>query len=237
MIDDILPYKIISIVGSGGKTTLMYSLAQELSQNGKKVIITTSTKIFFPPAYPVILLQNHTESSPADKERFLLDLSHSLEANAICVTGILCEPHMEDERQKLCSFQASGITASQFLEVADYVLIEADGSKHMPLKFPNLNEPVIPDDSDMIIAVVGLWCIGRPIKEVCHRYELACDFLASEYKRPVDSDHIVTCTDVKKIVCSPSGYKKNIKNRPFKIVAFSDKKIQIDFQLQEGPLQ
>jgi len=228
MIDDILPYKIISIVGSGGKTRLMYSLAEELSQNGKKVIITTSTKIFFPQAYPVILLKNRSEFNPADKEHFLLELGQSLEANSICVTGILCGTTQENEGQKLCSYQPSGMTASDFLKVADYVLIEADGSKHMPLKFPSQSEPVIPDDSAMVIATVGLWCIGQPIKEVCHRYELACDFLASEYNCPIDPDHIVTSADVEKIVCSPSGYKKNIQNRPFKLVAFSDKHIQLN---------
>ena len=44
-----LPAKpLISIIGAGGKTTTMYTLAGELSQRGKRVITTTTTQIFLP---------------------------------------------------------------------------------------------------------------------------------------------------------------------------------------------
>src|SRR5438270_13934121 len=39
---------LISIVGAGGKTTTMYTLANELAQRGKCVITTTTTNIYFP---------------------------------------------------------------------------------------------------------------------------------------------------------------------------------------------
>ncbi len=48
---DILKLKsqgVISIIGAGGKTSLMFSLAKELSKSGKKVLTTTTTKIFMP---------------------------------------------------------------------------------------------------------------------------------------------------------------------------------------------
>ena len=35
----------VALVGGGGKTTLMFALAGELLQAGKKVITTTTTKI------------------------------------------------------------------------------------------------------------------------------------------------------------------------------------------------
>ncbi len=56
LINDILRHRIISFVGSGGKTTLMFAVAKKLSQLGKKVIITTSTKIYLPTDYNVVLL-------------------------------------------------------------------------------------------------------------------------------------------------------------------------------------
>ena len=40
--------EIISFVGGGGKTTTMFSLAEELKAMGKKVLVTTTTKIFVP---------------------------------------------------------------------------------------------------------------------------------------------------------------------------------------------
>lgn len=38
---------MISIVGSGGKSTLMYTLAEELRRDNK-ILVTTTTKIFVP---------------------------------------------------------------------------------------------------------------------------------------------------------------------------------------------
>ena len=40
--------EVISLVGAGRKTTLMFRLAKELVQNGKKVVTTTTTKILEP---------------------------------------------------------------------------------------------------------------------------------------------------------------------------------------------
>ena len=42
------PQSLISLVGAGGKTTTMYTLASELAQQGKRVITTTTTNIYFP---------------------------------------------------------------------------------------------------------------------------------------------------------------------------------------------
>ena len=39
---------LIAIVGAGGKTATMYTLASELAQRGKRVITTTTTQIFYP---------------------------------------------------------------------------------------------------------------------------------------------------------------------------------------------
>ncbi len=44
-----LPAKpLISIVGAGGKTTTMYTLAAELAAQGKRVVTTTTTNIYIP---------------------------------------------------------------------------------------------------------------------------------------------------------------------------------------------
>src|SRR5260221_6831072 len=45
---DLPPQPLISIVGAGGKTTTMYTLASELAQRGGRSINTTTTQIFFP---------------------------------------------------------------------------------------------------------------------------------------------------------------------------------------------
>jgi probable selenium-dependent hydroxylase accessory protein YqeC len=39
---------VVSIVGAGGKTSLMFRIARELSQAGESVLTTTTTKILMP---------------------------------------------------------------------------------------------------------------------------------------------------------------------------------------------
>ena len=46
---DVNSKKIISVVGGGGKTSLIFRLAEELAEQGKKVIVTTTTHIAFEP--------------------------------------------------------------------------------------------------------------------------------------------------------------------------------------------
>ena len=49
---DVNSKKIISVVGGGGKTSLIFRLAEELAEQGKKVIVTTTTHIAFEPERP-----------------------------------------------------------------------------------------------------------------------------------------------------------------------------------------
>ena len=41
---------VISLVGAGGKTSLMFRLAHELEKAGERVLTTTTTKIYEPSA-------------------------------------------------------------------------------------------------------------------------------------------------------------------------------------------
>ncbi len=52
----IKPGEVISLVGGGGKTTLMFALARELASSGKTVITTATTKILEPSSTETSLL-------------------------------------------------------------------------------------------------------------------------------------------------------------------------------------
>ena len=77
---------------------------------------------------------------------------------------------------------------------ADVVLVEADGSKRLPLKYPNASEPVIPDNTDEIIVVCGLNAIGQKAKDVCHRLELVKNCLG------IKDDTVITPAYVQRLV-------------------------------------
>lgn len=139
---------ITAIIGSGGKTSLMLALATELASpqcfRFPSVVLCTSTKIYPPEGIPLV-------------ER----ISERVE-------GILCvgTPALQGK------IGAPQQDISELSQYADYVLVEADGSKHLPLKAHEVYEPVIPESCDRIILVIGATGIGKPVEEAVHRSEI-----------------------------------------------------------------
>ena len=138
---------VTALIGGGGKTTLMYTLAEELRRRGT-VIVTTSTHIQRPEQYPVLTAADDVAAALA-------------EHGAVCVAS-------ESPEGKLC---APALSFEALAALADFVLVEADGSKRLPLKAHAPHEPVIPPNARRIIYVVGADGFGRPIRQVCHRPE------------------------------------------------------------------
>ena len=140
---------ITALVGGGGKTTLMYTLAEELRQRGT-VLVTTSTHIRRPGQYPVLTAADDVAVAAA------------LTAHGVvCVAG-------ETAEGKLC---APALSFDTLAALADFVLVEADGSKRLPMKAHAPHEPVIPPNARQTIYVVGADGFGHPIRQVCHRPE------------------------------------------------------------------
>lgn len=133
---------VTAIIGGGGKTTLLYRLARELSSQGT-VIVTTTTHIFLPEEVPF----SQTAACPAP----------ILCVGTPCENGKLTAP-----RQSI----------AQLARCADYVLVEADGAKRLPIKAHAAHEPVIPAEANQVICVVGASGLNGRITEVVHRPEI-----------------------------------------------------------------
>lgn len=138
---------VTALIGGGGKTTLMYTLAEELRRRGT-VIVTTSTHIQRPEQYPVLTAADDVAAALA-------------EHGAVCVAG-------ETAEGKLC---APALSFEVLAALADFVLVEADGSRRLPLKAHAPHEPVIPANTRRTVYVVGADGFGHPIRQVCHRPE------------------------------------------------------------------
>lgn len=148
---------LVSVIGSGGKTTLIRELAEELAEFGT-VVVATSTKIYKPDYCQVIIEKDISE------EKQITEIINS--TGIACVGTSVITPEGEEK-------VASPITSFAKLKaMADYVLVEADGSKRLPLKAHASYEPVIPECSDKTILVVGLGGLGKTIDEAAHRSEI-----------------------------------------------------------------
>lgn len=139
---------VTAVIGSGGKTSLLASCA-DLLKTKYKVILTTSTHIF-----PFPGMQTVTDEGSV--------------ISALTQDGIVCVGSRTADGKLV----APDIPFSRLAELADFVLVEADGSKRLPLKAHMPHEPVIPVESNQTICIVGLSAVGKPICEVAHRPEL-----------------------------------------------------------------
>ena len=139
---------VTALIGGGGKTTLMYTLAEELRHRGT-VVVTTSTHIQRPEQYPVLTAADDVAAALA-------------EHGAVCVAS-------ESPEGKLC---APALSFEALAALADFVLVEADGSAGRPFKAHADWEPVLPEERRATVLVMGADGFGKPISRMAHRPEL-----------------------------------------------------------------
>ena len=141
---------VTAIIGSGGKTTLLRTLSGELPG---RVLLCTSTHFQGYADLPTVT--DPTESA----------LREALWKHPIvCTAG----------RSPTGKLVDCGLPYETLADLADFVLVEADGSRRRPLKAHARHEPVIPPCTRQVICVVGLSGLHRPVSEVVHRPELFC---------------------------------------------------------------
>ncbi|BAE82656.1 selenium cofactor biosynthesis protein YqeC [Desulfitobacterium hafniense] len=152
--------KVIAFVGGGGKTTAMYRLAAQLAEQGSSVIVTTTTKIYMPDPKDVgytIITQ--------DVKELCIKVKEGLHEYPTVAVGY---DLLQEGKLKGVPPQWVEVLA----ELADYVMVEADGANGKPFKAPADHEPVIPDKTEIVIAVVGSETVGLALnKENVHRPE------------------------------------------------------------------
>lgn len=134
---------VTAVIGSGGKTSLLYRLAEELRTCGT-VLLATTTHIIRPPQYPF--------AETATQLRAALAAEGAACAGSYTPEGKLTAPAFDGWEQ-----------------AADFVLVEADGSKRLPAKAHEAWEPVLPPQRRRTICVLGASAFGQPIRQAAHR--------------------------------------------------------------------
>jgi probable selenium-dependent hydroxylase accessory protein YqeC len=146
---------VISLVGAGGKTTLMFRLARELLLRGKKVVTTTTTKIAEPSSGETgSLFVDSDEGNIIDFVRSHLDQY----------------AHITVARERLDSGKLRGISQNLVNELwrgggIDAIIVEADGAAGRPVKAPRENEPVIPTTTSLVVAILGADGMGKELND------------------------------------------------------------------------
>ncbi len=159
--------EVISLVGAGGKTTLMYALAREMARDGLLAVTTTTTKIL-PP-------------SEAESDLLLLDQEDNLLYRAAACRGH--QRAVTVARRSLDSGKLEGVSPEFVDRLSTLggfsgIIVEADGAARCSLKAPNATEPVIPDSTTVVVAVAGMAELGCPLDyDHVFRAEIAAELL------------------------------------------------------------
>lgn len=173
--------KMLCLIGAGGKTTTLFRLAQELWQEGRKVLISTTTRIF-KPASPHV----HKLYLVQDLEALRLELAKVKEATIVGAgTGL-------DNDGKLIGLPPAWFDALEKGGEVDWILVEADGAASRPFKVPLEHEPVVPEGCAVTVWMMGIKALGQPItSDWVHRAERAASLLGVEEGTPLTHERIL----------------------------------------------
>jgi probable selenium-dependent hydroxylase accessory protein YqeC len=187
--------ELVTLVGAGGKTSTMFALAGELKLQGRSVLVTTTTAIYYPEAhcFDEIIL--------SDKIEF-----QSFKMTSEVAIYVLGSKVNEDG--KLLGVNKELINNIFRSNIFDYILVEGDGSKRLPIKAPAEHEPVVPELTTKVIGVIGMDALGKEINsENVHRPELFCEIVNCSIGDYIDEDKILRL-----IQCKNGLFKGTPKN-------------------------
>ncbi|HJS74171.1 MAG TPA: selenium cofactor biosynthesis protein YqeC [Vicinamibacteria bacterium] len=152
---------VVSLVGAGGKTTVLYALSMELRRRGFSVVTTCTTHMQLPAsgtAPPLVVVEEEGNWLATVKARL---------AHYGSVT-VIENRSREDKLRGL-----DPVMIDPLRSLADCVVIEADGARGRSLKAPADHEPVLAAETTLTVVIVGLDALGEPLHErFVHRVEV-----------------------------------------------------------------
>jgi probable selenium-dependent hydroxylase accessory protein YqeC len=206
--------ELTALIGAGGKTTTMFHLARELRDQGGKILVTTTTKIFKP-------------NKPHVDRLFLVeDLAALSEACAAIPAPVIIGAGLAiNDEGKLLGMPSAWLDEMNQSKQFDAILVEADGAASRLFKIPGDGEPVIPASCQLTIWLMAIGVLNKPLDAAwIHRAERAASLLA------VDEKELMTQESIVKLVQHPAGCWKGTPaaSRRVAVINQADSAQQVD---------
>jgi probable selenium-dependent hydroxylase accessory protein YqeC len=199
------PREAVAFIGAGGKTTSLFRLAAELRADDRKVLVTTTTKIFRP-------------AKPHVDRLFLIDDVEALLAGTaqLAAPVIIAVGRSIDGDGKLIGLPGDWIEPMRTSGQFDQILIEADGAASRLFKVPAENEPVVPAATTSVVWIMSIRALGNPIDpEFVHRADRAVSLLGVEPGTPLSVEHVL------QLLAHPLGPLKGIPEQSRRVAMLS----------------
>lgn len=152
---------VVAFAGAGGKSGAILNAARELAEEGMRVVIVPTTKMF----------HSEIESAGAlvvseDPEELRKETEKAIQGSPVVVAG----------SARISKGRIGGVEPeeiSSLSKLADVVLVEADGSRRRPIKGTADHEPLLPASANLVVAVANIQALGKPVdEEHVHRPEI-----------------------------------------------------------------
>lgn len=179
----------VALVGAGGKSSLMFALGRHLRIGGMTSVLTTTTRLW-------AWQQNcaaHVCHWPEDMERVPAVLTHF---GSCLLVG-------ETVGDKVLGIPTETVAELAARQVADVILVEADGARGMAIKAPAAHEPPIPPNATTVILVVSITALDGPLGVVAFRPNLIFQLLSYSLHE------ILTVQSVAQLLAHEHGGRKN----------------------------
>ena len=178
---------VISLIGGGGKTTMLRRLQKEYEDKKIVTIATTTT---------------HFQS--LDEDWFLgvpsiNKLQQILEKYGKAWCGEVTP------KGKLKSLPEDFLREMTALGYT--MLIEADGARRLPCKAPGPQEPVFVPETDIVLSVYGVDAVGKRITDTCFRPEVVAEIVGKNI------DDVIMPSDIAVLAASEQGGKKLVTDK------------------------
>jgi len=193
-------HELISLVGGGGKSTLLFAIGRALRG---EVILTTTTRMGGRQTDGMTPLVAPTD----DELRAALNHDHRVLVRERTEPGTLKKPGK--------AVGPPPSTVDHWFDIADHIVVEADGAKHRPFKAPAEHEPQLPQRTTLLVAVIGADAIGRCIGDQCFRpLRVAAIAGCGPYDR-------LTPERAARVLASDRGSRKNLSTQSRYVVAIT----------------
>ncbi|MGB9987992.1 selenium cofactor biosynthesis protein YqeC [Salarchaeum japonicum] len=174
---------LVAIVGAGGKKTTTFALADRIP----RAVVTTTTRVpDLSDRVAAFRVTDDPRAAIADATEFPLGLVES-----------------EYRPGHYQGYDAD--TVAGLRDLADTVLVKADGARGREFKAPNDGEPPVPATADTVLPVASVGVVGDPLsEESVHRPERVAALTDLSLGDTIEPDHVAA------VLAHPDGGLKNV---------------------------
>ncbi|WP_042666172.1 selenium cofactor biosynthesis protein YqeC [Haloferax sp. ATB1] len=167
---------VVCVVGAGGKKSTLYALARRLD----RAVVTATVRI---PIFDQHVADVVVTDTPVA----------ALEKATDWPVGVVPDRDGDDRYR---GYDRDVVDAIGDSNVADTVLVKADGARMREFKAPGDREPQLPATADTVLPIASVHAVGEPLTDACvHRPERVAaltDLELGDTIRPEDVATVLT---------------------------------------------